>query len=247
MSKFKLGVIGVLSLLALLATMVGPSSASAAFVLTENKCVEGKWSICWDLEKGTNLRELTGEETFEALLDVEVEGEEHLFKVSLGGEELHIECVDAHVVGTVDQTAPLVTQAVLLATVTFTECKLLEPLAKKCKIQAIITTNKLVGTPTSEEAVSFVPETGTAFVTFTLSNSTETCPATIAGNRNVTGEQVCLLITPKEDLKDRLLWCPEEDSNLRLGGSEILATLLSDFLLVLPNLEVSDAWDIALA
>jgi hypothetical protein len=247
MSKLKPGAIGVLSVLALLATMVGPSSASAAFVLTDNKCVEGKWSICWDLEKGANLRELTGDETFEALLDVEVEGEEHLFKETLGGEELHFECADAHAVGTIDQTAPLVTQAVLLATLTFTECKLLDPLAKKCKVQAPITTNKLVGTPTSEEVISFVPETPPNFVTLTFTNSTETCPATIAGNRNVTGEQVCLLINPKEDLKDRLLWCPEEDSKLFFGGTETPATILSDFLLVLPNLEVSDAWDIALA
>jgi hypothetical protein len=247
MSKLRLSVVSILGLLALLATMVGPSSASAAFVLTENKCVEGKWSVCWDIEKGTNLRELTGEETFEALLDVEVEGEEHLLKATLGGEEVHIECTDSHAEGTIDQTAPLVTQAVILATITFTGCADLEPLAKKCKVQAIIVTNKLVGTPTSEEAVGFLPETGTVFATITLSNSTETCPATIAGNRNVTGEQVCLLINPKEDLKDRLLWCPEEDSALFLGGSENPATFLDDFLVVLPNLEVSDAWDIALS
>jgi hypothetical protein len=247
MSKLRLSVVSVLGLLALLATMVGPSSASAAFVLTENKCVEGKWSICWDLEKGTNLRELTGEETFEALLDVEVEGEEHLFKATLGSEEVHIECADSHAVGTIDQAAPLVTQSVILATLTFTECKLLEPLAKKCKVPATIITNKLVGTPTSEEAVSFVPETGTNFVTLTFTSSTEPCPATIAGNRNITGEQVCLLINPKEDLKDRLLWCPEEDSKLFLGSSENPATLLEDFLVILPNLEVTDAWDIALS
>jgi hypothetical protein len=235
----------------LLASAVGASSASAAFELTAAPCTGEIITLCWSKQEvGAALFELKGEEAFEALLDVEEEGEEHLIIITLGGEVVHIECEDTHATGTLLQNVPLTTVPTLdVTSFVFTNCKLLpEGAGLKCELNAAsakeIKTVALVGTPKTTEEIGFVPEAGTELTSFVIQKKgTATCLA--AGTKKVTEDEpiVALLLEPEVDKAGHLLWIKEPRGLLI---AEQPATLLDALELNLPTLELTDWWDLAL-
>jgi hypothetical protein len=245
MSKLKLGILSVASVLAVLAAMIGASSASAAFTLDATKCGEkGTVVVCWDEKAGgTNLRILKGEEAYSAVLGEEVEGEEHFLESTLGGEAVKITCAKSKSEGKIIQTEPLVKATTIVGTITFEGCKVVTP--KKCSVEATLKTNSITGTATSTTEALFKPTAGANFITLTFKdNGAEKCPATVAGARNVTGEQICLWTDGTVDQATHLLFCPTEDSKLFLGGAENKAVFLEDLTVSIPGIS-PDVWDIS--
>jgi hypothetical protein len=234
----------------LLASAVGASSASAVFSLTETKCESGTTiTLCWSKkEAGAELFELKGEEAFVALLDEHETAEEHLLLVTLGGEAVHIVCTDTHAEGTAIQTEPLVkVPTVKTPKISFTTCSLLaEGAGLKCELSAEsvkeIATTELVGTPKTDEEITFKPASGTVFAEFTIQKKgTATCLA--AGTKKVTAPEgvTVLWIEPLSDLEGHLLWIKEPAGLL---VAEQAATLLDSLKVHFPTLEESDWWDI---
>lgn len=249
MSRIKLGILSALMVVSALAVSgLATSSASAAvFELTAEPCSgTGIVALCWDsVNKGTNLRELKGSQTFEALKDVEEAGEESLLLTKLGELEVHIVCVDAHAEGTISQASPLVSTPTLSSPkIVFTECKLLETLGKKCKVPATLETKEITGTTPGVGEVLFKPTVGTTFIEFEISNNgAEVCPATVKGVRKITGEQTCLWLELEVDLPEHLLFCPTEDSKLKFIEQPAELLLAVEVKLV----GLVDEWDVTLA
>jgi hypothetical protein len=156
-----------------------------------------------------------------------------------------ITCAKSESSGTIKQTEPLVKAVEIVGTITFKECKTITP--KKCSVEATLKTNSITGTAPSKTEALFKPTTGTSFITITFKNASETekCPATVAGARNVTGEQICLWTDgPETDKATHLLFCPTEDSKLFLGGAENKAIFLEDLTVSIPGIS-PDVWDIS--
>jgi hypothetical protein len=234
----------------LLASAVGASSASAAFILTEVKCNEGSIiTLCWSKkEAGAELFELKGEEPFEALLDEHELGEEHLLQVALGGEMVHIVCQDTHAEGTAIQNEPLVkVPTVKVPTIVFSTCSLLaEGAGTKCELTKAsaekISSTELIGTPKTDEEITFKPAAGEIFAEFGIQKKgTATCLA--AGTKKVTDPTgiTVLWIEPLVDLEGHLLWI-KEPTGLLVAEQE--ATLLDSLKVHFPTLELTDWWDI---
>jgi hypothetical protein len=249
------GSVFVLTILccSLLAAAVGASSASAAFELTAVKCNEGTTiMLCWTThEPGAELLALKGEELFEALLDEHETGEEHLLQVTLGGESVHIVCTDTHAEGTAIQTEPLVkVPTVKTPKIGFTTCSLLaEGAGLKCELSAAsakeIATTELVGTPKTDEEITFKPASGEIFAELTIQKKgTATCLA--AGTKKITAPEgvTVLWIEPLSDLAGHLLWI-KEPTGLLLA--EQPATLLDSLKVHFTTLEETDWWDITQA
>jgi hypothetical protein len=234
----------------LLASAVGASSASAAFELTLVKCNEGSLiTLCWSTkEAGAELFELKGEEPFEALLDEHEVGEEHLIQITLGGESVHIVCQDSHAEGTAIQNEPLVKVPTLkVPKFSFTTCALLpEGAGLKCELSAAgakeIATTELIGTPKTDEEITFKPAVGEIFAEMeVVKKGTATCLA--AGKKKVTDPSgvTVLWIEPLQDREGHLLWIKEPAGLL---VAEQSATLLDSLKLHFPTLELTDWWDI---
>jgi len=232
-----------LSMLAMLVvSAVGATTASAVFTLTEEKCVEGLVSFCWDTtEPGTNLRELKGKEEVQVKLT-----KNSLLEATPAGGTIHVECTEA-VLGAaseVNQEKPLSEVGLVVITaITFNSCKMVKPL--NCTVTAEIKTNAITGDPVSEsdetQGVLFKPTTGTTFAEIKFSG--EEC--LIKGIQKVTGEQICLWLTPLEDLKGQELICEHSESKLEFGsGTKVKATFEAEFLVKLPNVEKDNSWDI---
>jgi hypothetical protein len=241
MSKLKLGILSVASVIAVLAAMVGASTASA-LVLETTLCGEkGLVAICWAESATGTLMLLKGEGAYAAVLGEEKEGEEHFLEATLGGEKVKITCAKSESSGTVKQTEPLVKKTEIVGTITFKECKMLAP--KKCSVEATLKTNSITGTAANTKEVLFKPTAGANFITITFKdNGAEKCPATVAGARNVTGEQICLWTDGEKDQATHLLFCPTEDSKLFLGGAENPAVFQEDLTV---SLSEEAFWDIS--
>jgi len=235
----------------LLASAVGASSASAAFELTAVKCNEGTIiTLCWS-EKvaGAELFELKGEEAFVALLDEHEVGEEHLLQVTLGGESVHITCTDTHAEGTAIQNEPLVkVGTVKVPKISFTTCSLLpEGAGLKCELTPAsakeIASKELIGTPKTDEEITFKPAVGEIFAEFGIQKKgTATCLAANAARKVTDPEGITVLwIEPLSDLEGHLLWIKEP---VGLLVAEQPATLLDSLKVHFPTLELTDWWDI---
>jgi len=191
---------------------VAATGASAAFTLSTDTCssAEPFTALC---DESTAL---TGTETFAGGL---VAGAATLLAAKFGAEEVHIECTGATVAGTFTATPLTANVKVTKLVITFTGCAVLEPLGKKCSVSSTLTTNSVQGeiTGTGSED-KFEPEPpATVFIPITFSNSTETCPATIKGTKNVTGSQKCVNVEPEVFAVEKEISCLESGSSLKLG------------------------------
>jgi hypothetical protein len=245
MSRIKLGVLtGVLFALVAMSA-VAASSASAAFVLSTTACDSGVPALCWNSE-GV-LLELTGTEEATGKFEA---GTENLLKGNLG-ENIRITCTTAAVAGTIAQPEPLVKAGVIeKSTIAFSGCTITEVpnLVKKCKIkEGKITTKALGGTFANEDPVkttTFKPEGSETFAGIVFENNgTETCPATVKGEKLVKGTQVCNNVAPETHAVVHLIECLTTGSTLKLG--ENVAEFDATFELELKN--TTDEWDLALA
>jgi hypothetical protein len=235
----------------LLASAVGASSASAAFELTAVKCESGTTiTLCWSKkEVGAELFELKGEEPFVALLDEHETGEEHLLQVTLGGESVHIVCTDTHAEGTAIQNEPLVkVGTVKTPKIVFSTCSMLaEGAGTKCELTPAsakeIVSTELVGTPKTDEEITFKPATGEVFAEFGIQKKgTATCLAAGASKKVTDPEGITVLwIEPLTDLEGHLLWIKEPAGLL---VAEQPATLLDSLKVHFTALEETDWWDI---
>jgi hypothetical protein len=104
-------------------------------------------------------------------------------------------------------------------------------------------TKQLSGKASNSEVgdVVFAPVTPPTFVEIMFTNAAETCPATIKGPKNVTGEQLCSLFSPTEDLKLHTLGCEPVGSKLKL--SEHLAEFQLSLDVELDN-DTTDFWSL---
>jgi hypothetical protein len=223
MSRIRLLVLGVLAVGVVFA--VAAASASAVvFSLEITECTGSTTTtICWAEKTTSELLELKGEQSFTGTYSAEVTGEENLLAALFGTEEVHITCTGATSSGTVLQKNPLVEGPVVDATsLISTGCKVLEPIAKKCKVEEELVTKPIEGVVgASPEEVLFQPTPADKgiFITITFANNTETCPAAIVGPQNVKGSQLCLWPHHAEDLATQLLFCETAGSKLTLGGN----------------------------
>jgi hypothetical protein len=244
MTRVKLTLLSVFAVVVVCA--VSASAASAAiFELTEVECKEPKTTttICWATSETGPLLELKGTQTFAGVRGEEETGEETLLLAKFGELEVHINCTGATSSGTVSQLKPLEVAPVIRGKIVFTGCKVLEPTGKKCKSPETLETLEIEGTAgTSAEETVFAPapESKEKFIEFALTNSTEECPPTVAGNKSVTGTQICNWPNHATDLLEQLLWCLTTGSKLKYGGNA--AEFLLDQTITLTGLE--DWWDI---
>jgi len=241
--KLKALLVSILAMLAVSA--VGATTASAAFALSSEECNEGLVSFCWDVaEPGTLLRELKGKEAATATVTKPT-----LLEAAVAGGPIHFECLKAKLgAGSeVDQEKPLAEVALVKVTSLETsECKMVKPL--NCEVTPEIKTKAIVGDPVSEtdeaQGVVFKPSVGTLFVEVKFSGA----ECLIKGNQQINGEQVCLWLTPLEDLLGQELLCAHTESNLTFGASKVKATFEGELLVRLPTLEAAgDFWDITQA
>jgi hypothetical protein len=249
MSRVKLLMLGVLAVAAVFAATASSASA-VVFELTEKPCLEPNTTttICWALFEKEELFELKGEQSFTGKYSAEVSGEENLLAAKFGAEEVHINCLGATSSGIVLQPKPLeVAPVINVTSLISTECKVLEPIGKKCKVEETLVTNAIEGVVgTGPETVLFQPAPADAgiFIPITFSNNgAEKCPTAIVGERQVKGEQVCLWPHHEEDLQTQLLFCETAGSELKFAGN--VAEFLQAQEITLVKLE--DFWDIVLA
>jgi hypothetical protein len=238
MSKVKLFVLSVLALFAISAAASASASADACEVA-------GIPSLC--IEKTTGV--LTAESGTFPFTSVKEAGTISLLVVP--ELELEIECEIAANTGEFEQTTVLTTPVLAMKVVIeFTKCKVLGPLAAKCKVTEPILTNPIDGVVLDVDTelghIIFTPE-GTPTPPFTAVKLTNIagCPVTVQGSHNVTGEQLCLLLEPGVDKVDGLLECTAEGSGLLFGEQTATFSLIEEVLL--SGAEVGHAWSIVLA
>ncbi len=167
------------------------SASGSVFALATTACTGGSvLAFCYENE-AKEKRELEGQQAIS-----EKSIGPGLLKGLIGGEVIEVKCEEVEfgnaVAPKISQSTPL-TQGPTVSTALFIKkCKVTgnAVLAKKCRIPVEKETLPLTTTLTSETTLLVKPETGTAFITIPFENNgTETCPATIKGNRSVTGEQ----------------------------------------------------------
>jgi hypothetical protein len=224
-----------------LAALTVSATASATFTLSSEKCGEGKVSVCYDeAEKGTNLRELVGEEAFEgkALAGAALES-----TFNKGAVPVTVLCENAKTKeGKLTQTEPLV--AITHISVVFTPegCKSVAP--KNCTIPATLTTTPLTGVAAgakASEGILFKPTTGATFEEIKYTG--EEC--LLKGTQNVSGEQICFWLTPTEDLKEQELSCEKVASKLFFAATKEPATW--EIEVAIKWVTLTDPWDIELS
>lgn len=252
MSRTKALLGSLLAVMAVLAMSgLGASSAMAVFPaeLVEEPCTGGKFiNACWAPVKEGELLELRGEEEFLLLEEGVLGGDTNVSLLAkFGAEDVHIVCESTDLEeNLLLQASPLAENYLIDVKLLFLECKLEGALGKKCLVPVEKSTEALDGSPGTEERdVVFKPVTGTTFIVIPFSNNgTETCPATIKGEKKITGEQLCLWdSTATEaltDVAEHVLNCEEAGSSLKLG--ENAATFEAHYLVELVNHEW---WDIS--
>jgi hypothetical protein len=221
MSLAKSGLLCVAAALIVSATAAAPS-AVANFELTTTACSGELITLCYSTTEGGSLFEFKGEEEITASKEPPTT---NFFKSTLGGEEVYIVCTSAGLAGgVIRQTEPLVAVGTLRASsVVFTGCKLEGKLGEKCVVlsplvlTAELKTQPVVGTPATTEDVNVIPETGTTLIKLEFENNgTFVCPATVKGEKSVTGKQLCNLNEPGVDKALHRLIC------LPAGSTELL-------------------------
>jgi hypothetical protein len=240
MTKVRLLLFALLAVVS--ASFAMTTTASAAFTLTTELCKEGKVAICWEeKEKGTVLKELKGEEAFEAKSTKASKLESTFNK---GAVAVTIESASAKIKGgVVLQTEPLVKATVIdIEGIDFETSKSVKP--ANCTVPGTITTKAITGEAVSQtvvgEGVLLKPPAGEVLAE--LKYSGEEC--LLKGSQNITGSQICLWKTPTEDLKEQILTCEKSESKLFFGSTKELLTLELQVSIKFPGL--TDAWDIEL-
>jgi hypothetical protein len=248
MGKLRLVLLSALALLGIAAATA--SSASAAFELTATKCENtGKVSFCYETkEKGTELKELKGEETVEA----KQIGKGLLLTTFNKTSEVHIECTETKLKGGLAiQLEPLVKATTLSAeAIVFGGCKVVTP--KNCTIAATQTTTAIVAEAVNnavvKEGVLVKPATGTVFIEIQFLG--EEC--LVKGKQPIGGSQICLWspeAAAEEDLAGgHELKCEHSESKLFFASTKEPASLEATVLVTLPTLESGkDFWDVTLS
>jgi hypothetical protein len=244
----------IAALAALVVCGIATSAASAAppFVLTEKECKGGtSINFCYEKEKTGKLFVFSGEEEFELLHEPETSD---IVLSSNLGLPVIIDCklADAqHGGGKEDglilQPKPLEADATLEFEILFLECELLGELGAKCKVPVEKVTKALVGNTEekSDEFVLFKPKVGTIFIEIPFEGAT--CPATVKGTHNVTGEVLCFINEPLVDAEEHLLICDPEKGGqagkLFFASAENAATFLIDNNIFL--LGTTDLWSVS--
>jgi hypothetical protein len=238
--RIKLSIWGVLAAVAAMAVSgIAASTASAAFTLFESECVGGSnIDLCWSTTGFGPLLEYVGSEEFTA-----TQVGNAILKSTLGGEKIEIICKSASTKGTINQSEPLVKNYTGTGTISYKECALQGAIAKKCKVPAEKATNVLEGKAggTSED-VTFTPKAGEAFIEFPFENNgAEKCPATIVGNKKVTGLQLCEWQNPGVAAKAKELKC-DPLSELLLAEQKVELDQTDNVTL---NNSGVDSWDVS--
>lgn len=234
MSRIRLGLFTTLAMIVI--SVVSAATASAAFTLLETACSGAVPGLCWSATEAGELLELNGEEQFSAT------GGLTLLEANFGANVVHIECTNFTTSGGV------INQEVLVKTTAevklhFTGCALVGSLGEKCKVLTELLTETLLAT--FPEAGDVVFKGDTNFIIINIAGiAGKGCPAIVEGNQAVKGEQICLWLTPSEDLLTQELNCPSdaEHSKLTLGGNA--ATFDGEAVVTPTNL--NDFWDIVL-
>ncbi len=198
----------------------GLFASPAGFELLKTECLPGAIpTFCY--EEGSSLREFVGEELFVGSLTA---GGKALLQATLGANMVELLCKASSISGMAKQTAPLAVAASEKSVVlVLTECALQGGLATKCKVPSELKMNSLVGELANEEPVkttTYRPESGTSWLVVAFSNNgAETCPATVAGEKKLTGEQSCQNVEPETLLSEHEIDCATTGSKLKLGES----------------------------
>ncbi len=208
----------VLAAMTALSTSVFAASSSAlVFILTTEICNgSGHLGFCWN--SGGLLQELKGEQSITL---ANAAGVEILLLSNIAGAAVDIHCKKASGAGTLGQANALLNPPVLGLVITIEECKLEGTLGMKCKIPASKTTNNLSGTFVSKTLLRIKPTTGTVFITIPFENITAgSCPVTIRGARDITGEQDFTILNPEIHENTKTLECVKM-SNLQLDEESV--------------------------
>jgi hypothetical protein len=229
MSRFKVVVLGLVAATMLMSVAASSASAAVEFKLEKVLCGTGSFvAACWsEVEKGTELLELVGEEEFSATLTAAGS----TLTGTLGGEKVKVACtggsntVGGAKKGIIVQPKPLEEDAKIKeAQFEFTGCSQTEG-NKNCKVATPIILNKTSATPENlesklnEEWLRFKPEE-TSGIFAEIKFEGTSCPETIAGKQPVKGEQWCQWLTILEDLKEHEFHCEPTESKLTLGKNE---------------------------
>jgi hypothetical protein len=237
MSRIKLIALSVFAMFAVGA--ISAATASAEF--TAGTACEGETitTICIEPTVGAGLKEATGSEEFKVKLE---EGVESLLEVA--SLSLHIVCKEAKGTGTLSQASPLVSAPTIAkATLDFTECTILEPLAAKCKVKEPIKTELLIGEFLASEPrhIELKPEAGETkpFAQITITNVKE-CPTTVVGINPIKGKVLALFLEAAETtdaVVQLLMFTHEETSETKLEFGTNPATFESEL-----ELEFTKKW-----
>jgi hypothetical protein len=260
MSKVKVRLLCALGVLMVFAISgVAASTAAAEFTLVLNTkeepvaCGTGTIvNLCYEtVEKGTALKQLSGEEEFLILLATGA------ITLTAAVGPTVIKCNDTVGFRTekeitegkpednnllILQPSPLVANSTLDVILEFIECKLQGELGELCLVPEHKETKELTGTVEENENNILFKAAGGIFIEIPFTNNgANTCPATIKGTKKVTGEQLCTWSTTEnpvlEDLEEHLLVCGK--SELLLAEQE--ATFEADYGVIL---EHEPFWDI---
>jgi hypothetical protein len=233
MQTLKLSTLSLVIILLIGTTAV--RSASADFTLSETKCVGAiTVTFCWDgKEAGTNLRELTGEESIEFL---------QLGKMTLAqtfsGVKIQLICTEGTATGTATQTEPLVKEPKLsIPSISWKGCSLSG--AGACKVSSTIATKALTMTPPIFMEETLKPQTGETWFEITFSG--EEC--LFKGFQSLSGQVSCTWTSPEVDLKGHQITCEPSANGLRFTFGEPASLELS-LDVTMPTLEASDFWDV---
>ncbi len=178
------------------------TAASAAFTLGP-ECKGGALLNLCDVNSLSEVKELEGSESFTVTqLGIAT------LKGTIGGEAVTVTCEETVATGTplITQTSPLTGQGPVTGSLTFRKCKVTgnATVAKKCKIPVEKESTPLEGLLVTVSELLLKPKTGTEFIIIPFENNgTEVCPATIKGNRAVTGEQAITISEPEVPRKKR--------------------------------------------
>jgi len=256
MSRLYRGICSALTALVVLALCgIGAAAASAevSALLLKTGCspVGTIVNLCWENTETENfltLLELEGEEEFTILSPLKL-----TLLSSLGEEAIEINCGlidplhlnslhETELGGLLLQHSPLVANYSISETILlFLECLLIGALGEQCKIPTEKGTFQLDAEPRSETDLVFLPESGTIFFGFVFEQRSG-CPATVIGERQVTGTQLCEWEEPTilDDLTAHLLECGK--SSLRFGSSE--EALALETALEIEPVHLNERWDI---
>jgi hypothetical protein len=192
MSRLK--ITGALLAVVAIAAM-GAFSASAAsaavFTLGTAECKEGFWNLCWAETAAGALKELSG--TQSGTVAKKTGSANAIFNVASVG--VTIECKNVTSSDAlINQEKPLTKNSTITGHLVFKECKLTGELGEVCTIPVEKTTEALTGEVVSETELKLKPTSTKAFITIPFEGAS--CPATVKGSHEVTGEDVIVIEKP---------------------------------------------------